>query len=82
MLRDTIMGILKQHFRKIKDRKTDTLNEHDKRYLYEYRVLPCYAAFQAILFFMPDYEGNEFMKIVAPDEIDTEWYEFSNNLYK
>lgn len=67
------MGILKQHFRKIKDRKTDTLNEHDKRYLYEYRVLPCYAAFQAILFFMPDYEGNEFMKIVAPDEIDTEW---------
>lgn len=67
------MGIFKNRFRGISDRKTDTLSEHDKRYLYEFRVLPYYATFQATLFFMPDYEGNEFMSIVAPDEIDTEW---------
>lgn len=67
------MGIFKNLFRGISDRKTDTLSEHDKRYLYEYRLLPYYAAFQSILFFLPDYEGNEFMHIVAPDEIDTEW---------
>lgn len=67
------MGILKNLFRGIPDRKTDTLSEHEKRYLYEYRILPSYAAFQAILFFNPEYEGNEFMSIVAPDEIDTEW---------
>lgn len=67
------MGIFKNLFRGISDRKTDTLSEHDKRYLNEYRLLPYYAAFQSILFFLPDYEGNEFMHIVAPDEIDTEW---------
>lgn len=67
------MGIFKNRFRGISDRKTDTLSEHDKRYLYEYRVLPYYATFQATLFFLPDYEGNEFMRIVAPDEIDNEW---------
>lgn len=67
------MRILNKLCRKISGSKTDTINDHERRYLFEYQTLPYYAAFQSMLFFMPDYEGNEFIHIVAPDEIDTEW---------
>lgn len=67
------MRILNKLCRKISGSKTDTINDHERRYLFEYQTLPYYATFQSMLFFMPDYEGNEFMHIVAPDEIDTEW---------
>ena len=67
------MRILNKLYRKISGSKTDTINDHERRYLFEYQTLPYYAAFQSMLFFMPDYEGNEFIHIVAPDEIDTEW---------